>query len=98
MMVLDNVLEVGEFEVNLNNTKVIKMKVSMKDNVNSDWFGKDLDTEIREFYITLDVDNNVTNIYDSTYNLHNFGVWDPNKTMLYKQLVNACMVYIIENS
>jgi len=98
MMVLDNVLEVGEFEVNLNNTKVIKMKVSMKDNINSDWFGKDLNVEIREFYITLDVDNNVTNIYDSTCNLHNFGVWDPNKTMLYKQLVNACMVYIIENS
>ena len=50
--------------------------------------------EVRDFYIVYNEDS-VIGIYDATANLNNFQAWDPNKTMLYKQLVNVCMMRLI---
>jgi len=50
--------------------------------------------EVRDFYVVYDEDS-VVAIYDSTANLNNFQSWDPGKTMLYKQLVNICMMRVI---
>jgi hypothetical protein len=53
--------------------------------------------EVREFYIVHD-STSVHNIYDATSNLHNFENWDIQRTFLYKQLANACMVDVLEEN
>jgi hypothetical protein len=53
--------------------------------------------EVREFYIVHD-DTEVYNIYDATLNLQNFADWDPENTLLYKQLANACMIDVLEEN
>jgi hypothetical protein len=99
MCELVEVLDIQQMYNNKTDSTVWMVNASIKCYTESGKFFKRMTERLenREFYITLRDDNVVEGVYDATDNLQNFMYWDPNKTMLYKQLVNVVMVQAIDD-
>jgi hypothetical protein len=100
-MKLNKIISLEPFDgehisIGTNVTKIVA-SIVVTDNRCSLLRGSSKRNEVREFYIVHD-DTSVHNIYDATSNLHNFESWDPERTFLYRQLANACMVDVLEEN